>query len=1559
MLSARLCLSTCALHLALAALTSCWAQVTDIQPRVCQPGTTARLAISGKGLDSLLRVITSCPKASIQVVSASHESAAFDLTLPEDAPLGPLGIWIATETAVSEPWMLVVDDLPNTARSNDNTTPAAAQPIQTQTCLSSVSRGSQSDFFRFQALSGQRITFEVLTQSIHSAMDPWVRLSTLDGRLIKSFDDQAVGPEVRFQHQFEQDGDYLLELVDSRYVAGGAYHLRVGDFPLLNALVPSVIQKGKTSTVHFLGGDAAASQSLSESRQIIVPETLLESKHTVSLRLSGSKSSAWMQQAVTHLPVVDLALEVPAASPESAATGGCTVPTAVSGHLKQPGKTDSLSIRGVPEHMFRFRSLTRSLGSPTLLKMQLFNSAGIKVAETTVTKDDEWSFDYKFPDEGLYELRMADLLGRTGPEFTYAVEIDRPASFSLAVKGDASRPTRFWMDEKQGCVAVPLTIQRASYDGEIELQITSDGLDAAEQSTGQALLNPVIPAQAKEATVYIHLADGWKKDSLSRIRLIGRARGAEGSASLVSDLSIQRAKQPFLIYPQAWTDGNLILAGKPATEPPFELADKSVRLARFVASQSLGLSFQRTNEAFKAPITVLAHRLPSGWSATFQGDKDNYQASLVRSDPSTQQANEIASIEVQAYAEHAGQGFLKTFQIPVHWYDPVDLQYQLPTRVVAGAIVPVQVQVRKNMPAERLMLAWDTGQVGHVGSSGKIEINADQSEATINLQLPPNLQSGEYRFPVSITGKFGEQEITFPAAPVLVQVEAAPQQISVYPESIQLMSGKDRRQLVVSGLDLGNVQRDFTAVAQFQVADPTIAEVQQGVVYPKADGQTQLIIRVGGHEKAVALQVQNQLHQPRTQFESEVLVALSQQGCNSGACHGSPSGKGMFRLSLRAFDPQLDELTLIREEFGRRINTVEPEQSLLLLKPLMKVGHGGGKQIHADDMAYRVLLQWIREGGKADPPETPRCVSLQVYPNERRQLSVAEGRQQLSVIAHFSDSSQRDVTHLCAYESSNQQVATVDKDGQVRAQGTGEVVVLVRFLEHIETVRLLCLDPAASFQWNSPAPSNFIDELVYQKLRSMQILPAEKCSDSEFLRRVYLDLVGVLPTVDQTRSFLGDSSADKRTKLIDALLDRSEYARFWALKWGDLLKLTQKQVGSDAVYKYHRWIEQAIAEDMPYDQFATQLITASGSTFANPPANFYKTSADVNECVETISQVFIGARLQCAKCHNHPFERWTQDNYYGLAAFFQRVARRETMRPGEVFIYTSDSGEVTQPRTGKQMKPWLPSQGEVDPPADIDRRQLFAQWLTQVDNPYFAKVGANRVWSHLFARGIIDPVDDFRDSNPGTNEPLLEALADDFKQNGYSVKHLLRTILNSNTYQASHRPHDSSQEDTLYFSHQQPRLLKAEQLLDALNHVTGISQVFGNLPADRRATQLPAPDLVKVDFLKVFGQPERSTVCACERGTESNLAMAIELFNGPLIHERLRDPKNRFRAALAGGASAEHVLDELYLAALCRLPSESERSAAVAHLQMRNNPVEAFEDLYWAIINTDEFLFQH
>ena len=469
----------------------------------------------------------------------------------------------------------------------------------------------------------------------------------------------------------------------------------------------------------------------------------------------------------------------------------------------------------------------------------------------------------------------------------------------------------------------------------------------------------------------------------------------------------------------------------------------------------------------------------------------------------------------------------------------------------------------------------------------------------------------------------------------------------------------------------------------------------------------------------------------------------------------------------------------------------------------------------------------------------------------------------------------------------------------------------------------------------------------------------DRCTDEEFIRRLYLDVIGILPSLDEVQKFAEDNSDNKRDVLVDALLNRPEYAKFWALKWGDLLRLTSGQVTPEGVHKYYRWVERSLSENKPYDQFAVELLTASGSTLSNPAGNFYRTAKDMNDCVETISQVFMGARLQCAKCHNHPFERWTQDNYYGMAAFFNRIQRKNTKRPNEMFIWVTDSGDVTQPRTGQKMNPWVPGQGELTDSNQHDPRTDFAQWLTQADNPFFAKIEVNRIWSHIFGRGIVDPPDDFRDTNPPSNAPLLERLASEFVESGYDRKAILATMLKSRTYQTSYQPNDFNTDDVKYFSHYQPRLLSAEQLLDAICHVTDIPETFSGLPVGTKATQLPAPDLVKNDFLKIFGQPDRQTVCACERTSESNLSMAIQFFNGPLVYGKLRDEKNSFRKMIEAGSNDTEIISQLYQRAVCRLPSETELQASLSHLTAKENRIEALEDICWAILNTNEFLFQH
>jgi hypothetical protein len=686
-------------------------------------------------------------------------------------------------------------------------------------------------------------------------------------------------------------------------------------------------------------------------------------------------------------------------------------------------------------------------------------------------------------------------------------------------------------------------------------------------------------------------------------------------------------------------------------------------------------------------------------------------------------------------------------------------------------------------------------------------------------------------------------------------------------------------------------------------------------------------------------------------------MALTKAGCNMGACHGSPSGKGGFRLSLRAYDPVLDIMTVRSEFFGRRTNIMEPGQSLLLQKPLMEVAHGGGKRLKKGDAAHKALEQWIGEGMRLDAETEPDLLKIETVPSKRI-LRQPAARQQIMVLGHFSDGSIRDLTPLTDFSSSSETVGSVSVQGLVTKNGRGETAILARYLDKMSTTYLTFLEDVPGFAWNNPPETNFVDTAVFEKLKQLQILPSDLCTDDEFLRRVTLDLTGRLPTAEEAMAFLADKSASNRNALVERLLDSDEYASFWALKWGDVLRSNSKKLKTAGVHKFRQWIYESIRNDKPLDQFARELLTANGSVFENPPANFWRASRDPLDATETTAQLFLGVRIQCAKCHNHPFERWTQDNYYGIAAAFVRVGRKNSADAEEEVIFSQAGGEVTQPRTNKQMKVHLLLKGDVDVPADQDRRVVFAQWLTAPENPFFAKSVSNRIWGHLLGRGIVDPIDDFRDSNPPSNARLLDELSRQFAANNFSQKWVIRTICNSRTYQLSSRKNQFNKDDEIYCSHANTRLLSAEQLLDGICAVTNVPEQFPGMPLGMRACELADPPTDHY-FLKVFGQPQREMACQCERSSESNLSQALQMINGPVVHNKLRADNGRIAMMLKENKPEEEIITALYLAALARTPSAEEMVASKQHIAAQQDRRQAFEDVGWAILNSKEFLFQH
>ncbi len=716
-------------------------------------------------------------------------------------------------------------------------------------------------------------------------------------------------------------------------------------------------------------------------------------------------------------------------------------------------------------------------------------------------------------------------------------------------------------------------------------------------------------------------------------------------------------------------------------------------------------------------------------------------------------------------------------------------------------------------------------------------------------------------------------------------------------------------------------------------------------------------------------------HPVEVTFRNDVMAVLSKAGCNLGVCHGNATGKGGFKLSLRGEDPAGDLAVLTRELYGRRTNSVHPEESLLLLKATAQIAHEGGRRFGAASPEFAILSQWMARQMRPDPANIPKLAKLEVSPTSV--VMIGENDEvQLKALATFTDGSQRDVTSMAVYEPASRTVS-VSYSGMVERESMGETTVIVRYLDRQAPVRLAFVPERPDFVWHEVPVAGDIDRNVFAKLKTLRMNPSEVSSDAVFFRRVTLDVLGVPPTPNEVRAFLADPSPDKRARLIDQLLDRPEYADFWALKWSDLLKNEERALDRKGVQAFHHWIRQSIADNKPLDQFAKELIAARGSTYANPQANFYRANRDAVTRAEATAQVFLGIRLQCAKCHNHPFDRWTQDDYYDWAGFFARVDYRILTNnrrdkndshefDGEQIVVMNRTGEMTDPRHNRPAVPRFLGATKPSVAAGEDRLEVLSDWLTDpVRNPQFARMQVNRVWYHLLGRGIVDPIDDFRPTNPAVNGALLSSLTKDFIDHKYDLKYLVRTILNSRTYQLSCEPNSTNVADDSNFSHAVVRSLSAEQLLDSISQATGVMLKFTGYPAGIRAGEIPGVAIRTRDggtdgdqFLKLFGKPPRLLTCECERAGETTLSQAFQLISGPAINGLLTEKQNRIGSLLASGKSNAEMIEDLYLAALSRYPSEEEKSFTVGMIERAKDRRGAMEDVLWGLLNSKEFLLR-
>ncbi len=779
--------------------------------------------------------------------------------------------------------------------------------------------------------------------------------------------------------------------------------------------------------------------------------------------------------------------------------------------------------------------------------------------------------------------------------------------------------------------------------------------------------------------------------------------------------------------------------------------------------------------------------------------------------------------------------------------------------------------------------------------------------------------------------------------------------IQVYPPDINLSTKLDLQRFIVVASRADGVTIDVTKMATAKLANPAFARLDNFTLYPVADGETMMEVEFQGLKSNAVVKVKDAAADRPISFHLDVMPIFMRAGCNTGSCHGAARGKDGFRLSLFGFDPRGDYQRVTREIGPRRINLASVADSLLLEKSIGAVPHTGGKRFGADTEYYSTITRWLEAGAPADAAEPPKVLRLDIYP-PAAVIEGADTTQQFLARAVYADGHDRDVTTLVNFMTSNDNSAPINLDGLVTAAARGEAFVMARYETHTVGSQVLVLPKGVQYA-APPVSGNYIDQLVGSKLNKIRVLPSELCTDEQFLRRASLDIAGQLPTEEEYVAFMADADPGKRAKLVDRLLDRKEFSEIWAMKWAELLMVkSNNNVSYKSMFLYSNWLTDKIAKNVPINEMIQELLSASGGTFTNPATNYYQIERDTLKVAENVAQQFMGIRTQCAQCHNHPFDRWTMDDYYSFAAFFAQIGRKQGEDYRETIVFNSGGGEVNHLVGGRAMKPKFLGGPEPDLTGK-DRRQALAQWLTSTDNPLFAPSISNRVWYHFFGRGIVEPVDDIRVSNPPSNPELYKALGDKLVEYKYDFKRLVRDICNSQTYQRNTERNESNKDDERNFAHGNVRRLQAEMLLDCVSQVTNTKDKFRGLPLGARAVQI-ADGGTSTYFLTTFGRAPRDTVCAGDVKMEPTLSQALHLINGDTIQGKIAQG-GIIKQMLDAGKTPPQVIESLYVRALSRRPSADEMTRLTGIVAQAENPQLGLEDVFWAVLNSREFLFNH
>lgn len=804
------------------------------------------------------------------------------------------------------------------------------------------------------------------------------------------------------------------------------------------------------------------------------------------------------------------------------------------------------------------------------------------------------------------------------------------------------------------------------------------------------------------------------------------------------------------------------------------------------------------------------------------------------------------------------------------------------------------------------------------------------------------------------------------AADVTLQLEATG-------ASTLTLRGKDaRQQLLVTRKASDGALRDFTHHAKYTANPAGIVKIDEaGLVTPLADGAVTITAEADGLTATLPAKIEGAATVSPINFANQIVPVFTKTGCNSGGCHGKAGGQNGFKLSLLGFEPTEDFEHIVKEARGRRVFPAAPENSLLLLKGINATPHGGGKRLDPKSDDYALLVRWIAQGLPYGSDTDPTVTKIEVLPAQRTMALRSE--QQIVVLAHYSDGSVQDVTRSALYEANEKTMAEADDAGHVKFfDQPGDVAIMVRYQGKVATFRATV--PLGAIVENLPPARNYVDQQVFAKLKQMGMPPSEACDDATFIRRVSVDIAGRLPTLEETNRFLADKDPAKRDRLIDTLLDSPDYADYFATKWSALFRNKRsKPTDAPMTFAFQGWVRDNLRTNRPYNEIVRDILTATGEVADNPPVAWYRQVKDSQQQLEDTAQLFLGVRMQCAQCHHHPFEKWSQNDYYSFSAFFSQMGKRQmNAKDNEMIFHKRGVATAINKKTKQPVKPAALITGPMEIAPDEDPRAALADWMSDKNNPFFAKTLVNRYWKHFLNRGIVEPEDDIRETNPPSNPELLDALAQNFIKSGYDLKALIRDITRSQTYQLSAVPNQYNKADRQNFSRYYAKRLTAEALFDSINDVTRTPSAFAGLPAGTRATALPDNSFNAGSyFLTVFGRPDSSSACECERTQEASLAQALHLLNAKDIQDKLASDTGAAAKLAADPRSDDEKLRELYLTAYARVPEPSELALAKAHLAKPRNgpdgkPLEAdkakrqgYENILWAILNTKEFLFNH